>query len=176
MITFVYGGSSSGKSAFAEELLLGANAQNKYYLATMSASDPESLKRIQKHRLSREGKGFITLEYPTDVGRAVLEIDSADDSALLLECMSNLVANEMFGKEAMSKAETCASKVLAEVSRLSEETANLIIVSNNIFEDGITYDETTEEYLRALGQVNRELAKMADSAYEVVVGIPLKIK
>lgn len=51
-----------------------------------------------------------------------------------------------------------------------------MIVSNNVFEDGIAYDETTMEYIRAMGQINEKLAAMAENTVEVVVGIPVVMK
>ena len=51
--------------------------------------------------------------------------------------------------------------------------AHLVIVSNNVFEDGILYDQTTMDYIEATGQINGQLARMADEAVEVVAGIPV---
>ena len=50
------------------------------------------------------------------------------------------------------------------------------MVSNNVFEDGITYDETTTKYIRAMGKINQKLAALADRVVEVVEGIPVIIK
>lgn len=88
----IIGDSGSGKSAIAETLIVSYGASRRYYIATMSASDAESQRRIARHRRMRDGKGFETLECPTDLATAVP--DAAGD--ILLECLSNLVANEMF--------------------------------------------------------------------------------
>ena len=114
--------------------------------------------------------------------------------------MSNLVANEMFPpvdvsgmqaaeaeKEALDDPEnmkdydtaqiSCVSKkVLKEVSILSENVAELVIVTNNVFEDGVCYDESTMNYIKAMGIVNRGLAAMAERVVEVVAGIPVTVK
>ena len=46
----------------------------------------------------RQGKGFITIESPKDVGRVEkLEKTGNGKLTVLLECVSNLTANEMFG-------------------------------------------------------------------------------
>ena len=52
----------------------------------------------------------------------------------------------------------------------------LVIVTNNVFEDGRRYDAATMEYLKAMGLINQEIAAMADRVIEVVVGIPVRIK
>ena len=51
-----------------------------------------------------------------------------------------------------------------------------MIVSNDVFTDGVTYDPETEQYLAILGKLNQQAAAMADSVYEVVCGIPVCIR
>ncbi len=175
MITLVYGGSGSGKSAFAEDLVCKTNYKNRYYLATMQAFDDESKKRIQRHRNLRSGKGFVTLEYPIDIVNTISEIDGdSSESIVLLECMSNLVANEMFKDGQIRSADECVAKIIEEVKTIDKIVASFVIVTNNIFEDGNSYDPQTKEYMRALGEVNVKLAQMAKETYEVVVGIGIK--
>ena len=52
----------------------------------------------------------------------------------------------------------------------------LIIVTNQIFEDGIRYDAFTMDYIRLLGDINRQIAERAEQVVEVVAGIPIFIK
>ncbi|MCR5415591.1 MAG: bifunctional adenosylcobinamide kinase/adenosylcobinamide-phosphate guanylyltransferase [Pseudobutyrivibrio sp.] len=174
MITLIYGGSSSGKSAFAEQYTYDLPEKNKYYLATMASLDQESRERISRHRAQRCDRNFITLEYATGVDRALPKVE--EDSCILLECMSNLVANEMFSEGEIKPADTCVHEIIKQVQNLSNGVAHLIIVSNNIFEDGAIYDEATKEYMRALGEINEKVAAISDAVYEVVVGIPIKVK
>ena len=61
MFTLVTGGAASGKSEYAESLALRLPGR-RIYLATMRPADPESLARINRHRLLRQGRGFDTLE------------------------------------------------------------------------------------------------------------------
>ena len=72
MLILVSGGAASGKSAFAEELLVKGGAAPRIYLATMELRDAESRERAQRHRRMRAGKDFITVERPLDL--AGLEI------------------------------------------------------------------------------------------------------
>ena len=94
----------------------------------------------------------------------------------LLECMSNLTANEMFTKDGMKSEEEVVEKIVSEIQTLSQKLDNLVIVTNNVFEDGVIYDAGTMEYLRALGRINAALAHLADRVAEVVVGIPVELK
>ena len=186
MIHLVIGGSGSGKSEFAENLL--EDSQRKYYIATMQIYDEEGRKKVVRHQRLRAGKGFQTIEQPRDMHKAaefVAKNRKETEKAALLECMSNLVANEMFGGETedsanrMSETERkdfLVEKVTEGIRVLAEKLDKLVIVSNNVFEDGISYDAQTMSYIRVLGRVNQELARMADHVTEVVVGIPVKVK
>ena len=68
------------------------------------------------------------------------------------------------------------NKVVNGIKTLAKECVNLVIVSNNIFESGSEYDESTRDYIKALGQINRELTDVSDEVYEAVVGIKVRIK
>ena len=59
---------------------------------------------------------------------------------------------------------------------IKEELSHLVIVSNNIFEDGKCYDSVTMAYIRAMGRINEQLARLSDEVVEVVVGIPVMVK
>ena len=98
MLTLVTGGSGSGKSAFAEDRVLSFGEGKRIYIATMHPFDEESHKRIERHRKMRAGKGFETVECYTGLKNAVLPGESGK-CVVLLECMSNLVANEMFEEQ-----------------------------------------------------------------------------
>ena len=208
MITLITGGSGSGKSAYAEKYICHASKEKgckeKYYIATMQVFDDEGQRKIDRHRRLRAGKGFITIEQPRDIQNAVSKLQSESSlktgRSALLECMSNLVANEMFSpvaasgiqgveaeKETLDDLENMkdyentgisrvSKKVLKDVSILSENVAELVIVTNNVFEDGVCYDEATMNYIKAMGTVNRGLAAMAESVVEVVAGIPVAVK
>ena len=172
MIVFVIGGSGSGKSAYAEKRLLAMEAEKKHYIATMRVFDEEGKKRVEKHRTMRRGKGFLTIEKPIDLGEIAL--DAGD--AWMLECVSNLLANEMFTEEGIRDEKEMVDKILKDISSLIEQTADGVIVSNNIFEDGENYDDAMASYIKALGGINQALAAMADEVIEVVVGIPVTLK
>ena len=190
MMYLIIGGSGSGKSAYAEELLFSLpDAGKKYYIATMQVCDEESRRRVQKHRKQREGKQFYTIEQPVHVSKALAQMDAGKKSAML-ECVSNLVANEMFAKDVDDRdvietglknkkdrsAEAVAGKIVEDIMKLHHELQQLVIVSNNVFEDGISYDEMTMEYIKTMGIVSQKLAAVADVVTEVVVGIPVMAK
>ena len=193
MITLVTGGSGSGKSAYAESLLSSCEGI-RYYIATMQIYDAEGEKKVERHRKLRAGKRFLTIESPINVGKiqfacagkaeqaqyrqeAEMKVQgNAEKKSALLECMSNLTANEMFTKDGIKSAEEVVGKIVSEMQTLSQKLDNLVIVTNNVFEDGVIYDAGTMEYLKALGRINAALARLADRVAEVVVGIPVELK
>lgn len=170
MIHLITGGSGSGKSAYAEERILELNGDCRIYIATMYPYDEESRRRIARHRAMRAQKRFATVECYQNLEQA--EVPRGAD--VLLECMSNLMANEMFWPQ--GAGENTEEQILRGVERLRRTAANLVIVSNEIFSDGIAYDSGTREYQRTLGRINCRLAKLADRVTEVVYGIPLEVK
>ena len=93
MMILILGGSGSGKSAYAETELLRLAKQNnckKYYIATMQIWDEEMQAKVDRHHRLRQGKGFTTIEQPTELEQAASQMEP--EAAVLLECMSNSLA------------------------------------------------------------------------------------
>lgn len=206
MIALVIGGSGSGKSAYAEQMAVKAAGNGSlYYVATMQVYDEEGKKKVERHQKMRAGKGFLTIEQPRRLKEAAKKVAtekvatekvSAGKVAagkvaaervpagkiVLLECMSNLVANEMFSEENLSavmdeaKIKQLSHEIISGVTALQDSCDILIIVTNQIFEDGIRYDASTMDYIRLLGDINRQIAERAEQVVEVVAGIPIFIK
>lgn len=198
MMILVIGGSGSGKSSFAEQRLDALkDVQLKYYLATMMVFDEDGRKKVKRHKEQRQGKGFLTLEQPEDIEKAAENMQEGE-RAVLLECMSNLVANEMFSDTdrqfaskpqigfenrreseisgAPPRRDIVAQKIVEGIKDLQSKVKHLIIVTNNVFEDGIRYEDSTMEYMETLSSVNRILSDMADEVAEVIAGIPVVMK
>ncbi len=170
MMILVTGGSGSGKSAFAEQRVLSLGEGRRIYIATMQPYDDEGRRRVDRHRAMRAGKGFETVEQYT--GLKNLSLPSG--SIALLECMSNLAANEMFGEEGAG-ADT-VSEILEGVRRIRQQVSHLVIVTNEIFSEAVSYEGDTDTYRKYLGEINQQLARMADEVCEVVYGIPVYVK
>ena len=202
MLHIVYGGSASGKSSYAESFAMSLQGEGRLlYIATMypykwntTEIDPETMQRIERHRAMRADKGFDTVE----CYRHVEHIVAKRQDVLLLECISNLLANEMYLEqdsdygglaETMSEVEKAGvgmSETLSPVSKkivqalvnLSTRVQDVVIVTNDVFSDGgsLTYDESTREYVKNLAEINCALAREAATVTEVVCGIPVIVK
>ena len=90
---------------------------------------------------------------------------------VLLECMSNLVANEMF--EEQGAHDRTVSEVTKGIENLLGQAAHVVIVTNEIFSDAIVFDGDMDSYLEYLGKINQVTAQRADEVVEVVYGIPV---
>lgn len=166
MLTLVSGGAASGKSEYAESLVLRSGAPNRVYLATMEVWDEEGRARVARHRTLRQGKGFYTIEAPRNLERVVLP----EKCCVLLECLSNLCANECFGPQGFTGVER---RIITGLERVIAGCGHLVVVTNELFSDGVTYPEETERYLSVLSGLNGWIAARADAVYEVVCGIPV---
>lgn len=170
MVILVTGGSGSGKSAFAEEKVMELSEDHRVYLATMERRDEESEKRIYRHQQMRKEKKFHTVECPCGLERLSFQ----KEDTVLLECVSNLMANELYGVD--GRKSNVTECVTEDISSIAKQVKHLILVTNDVFKEGLCYDESTNEYCRMLGRINEKLAALSDEVYEVVYGIPFQIK
>lgn len=180
MLYLITGGSGSGKSEYAENIAArchNISGERLIYLATMRVWDEEGEQRVKRHRHMRLAKGFDTIERYTDL-KSLYVIPNEkkfrknqEKPIILLECMSNLVLNEFYTQE-----EGTVLRILSGIKHLQNQCRDLIIVTNEIFSDGLAYDPESERYISLLGQINIELGRMADYVTEVVYGIPIIIR
>ena len=170
MMTVVTGGSGSGKSAFAEDKIVSFGPAKRIYIATMHPYDEESHKRVARHRKMRAGKGFETIECYT----GLKNLDFPENAVVLLECMSNLVANEMY--DPSGAGENAEESILVGIHKLQKVSDDLVVVTNEVFSDSMTDNPEMEEYLKLLGKLNLRMGERADLVTEVVYGIPVERK
>ena len=187
MLHLVTGGSGSGKSEYGENWLTGKEnkgrdfiqrEENYLYIATMKPYGEEAKERIKRHRKMRSSKGFLTIECYQNLKKLnAFQETGQNFSGILLECMSNLVANELYLPDgSMRREDLVLEEVLLGVENLKKQTDRLLIVSNEVTSDGIAYPAEIRTYQELLGKINQTLAKQADLVTEVVYGIPIKIK
>ncbi len=200
MTILVIGRPDSGKSGKAEELAMELSEKdNRIYLATMIPYGEEGIDRVRKHRLLREGKGFLTVERPKDItgiideeGNMTVESErtfmpeqengaypgaapdriKASSAVALLECVSNLCANEMFevsGDSGLISSEAVVSKVTGDIRILKDKVKDLVIVTNE-FETEEGFDEETVRYVNVVREVNLRLKELSERIYDITEG------
>ena len=166
MVNLVIGAAASGKSEYAEDVVMSLPGE-KIYIATMEPFGAEAEERIARHRALRAGKGFSTVERP----RNLIGLTPEADWNVLIEDLPNLAANELFSPEGGG-----AAAVLCGVDRICKTAACVTIVTGDIFTDGGTYDTGTQEYMEMLADLHTKIAEKADNVVEVICGIPCAVK
>ncbi len=180
MISLVLGQQDSGKSALAEEMAVKTGDEKRYYLATMKVYDETGRRRVLKHREKRAGKGFETIEKEYGVAQIAESIEDAKQSTLLLECVSNLVGNELFENPEWKKlartdfsqlqdedCEAFALAVMTQIQTLGQAFHHLICVSNTYASDDAMYDDPTRVYIKMLDLVNEKLQAVAEQVVDL---------
>ena len=163
---FIIGGVRSGKSTLAENII--KNYDNKIYLATLVINDPEMEKRKELHLKNRESDNYVTYEVPFDIK----DIKISKENVILLDCLTNLVANEIF----LNNSLDVINKVTNEIKKIKDNSKELVIVSNDVFKGYNNYSKETNEFLYNLGQIHINVANMAESVYKIEYGIKTKLK
>jgi len=170
MKIFVSGGCKNGKSTYAEAIALSLAKSTApcYYVATMQPMDGEDNKRIAHHQASREGLGFETIEWHSDIDKLS---DYYKDGVFLLDSTTALLANEMFIFTGIYEMlPNAPNKVASEITKLLNAVNDVVIVSDYIYGDAIIYPEDTEAYRKGLSLVDRTCAGICDVVIEVCYG------
>ncbi len=159
MIKLITGPPDSGKSLRAEELAVQGGRKNLYYLATMKVMDEEGSDRVKKHRAQREGKGFATIEQPYDIIKALDVIKAPKESTVLLECLSNLVGNELHDNPKFEDLrKLISSKKICNLCPAPDEPGKADHANADNTENSITADDAN----------NTDNTDICKAAYEFV--------
>lgn len=163
-LILISGENQSGKSRFAEQLISQIEGE-RYYIATMIPATEENILRIEKHRKQRVQYEFQTIELPYQVQSAPV----AKSSVVLLEDVSNLLANNMFEKE------NDVTSVFRDICSLCNHCKCVVAVTISGLEDN-AYDAETTAYIQSLNQLNQKLFHIADTVILMGKNIPNYLK
>ena len=158
--TLVLGGAASGKSRYAESLFDGPAV----YIATAEAGDAEMADRIARHR-ARRGPCWTTVEAPYRLPEALA---NARDIPALADCLTLWLSNALAaGREPDTEA------LLAAVVGRNRQT---VLVSNETGMGLVPSTPLGRRFRDAQGQLNEEVARVADRVVFVAAGLPLVLK
>lgn len=172
---FISGGARCGKSIFAEKLARTFGAPLGY-LATAQPLDEEMDERIRRHR-QRRGDDWTTIEEAIHLSQALARCDG-QYQAILVDCLTLWLTNLLFKYE--DSAEQIEERIHEDLQRLKSTLHGMvtpvIFVSNEVGM-GIVPDNILARVFRDIsGTANQSMAALADEAYVVISGIPLKLK
>ena len=187
-IIYVTGGAKSGKSKFAEDLLLSLNdgKQKNVYLATSVVFDEEMKKKVELHKARRKDN-WITVESYKNFSQNLEEMMNENKkNNMLVDCLTNMISNIIFEEQDINwdkpsekdfeKCNISVEKQVNELINVINRFENTVIVSNELGM-GIVPGYPLGRYFREIaGKMNQKIAEIADEVYFVVSGIPMKIK
>lgn len=184
-IILVTGGERSGKSRYAEQLVLGLSRE-PVYVATARIWDEEFRRRVELHRQHR-GPQWTNIEEEKHLSRHDLT-----GRTVLVDCLTLWATNFFFDlRPAPDPAATeaqqadAAERQAADTLRCVKEefvrftgrsSGVFVFVTNEIGLGGIPADPVQRRFTDILGELNRFVAECADEVYLMVCGIPVKIK
>lgn len=189
----VTGGQRSGKSTYAEKLVLDmAEAKSEdgraVYMATSRIWDEEFARRVQIHK-ERRGPQWINIEEPKLLGN-----HNVEGRVVLVDCVTLWSTNfffDMSGKldgdtkvtmnaeEAecsVSLVEKTLQIIKEEFDRFTQQDAIFVFVTNEIGLGSVSDNKVQRQFTDLLGWLNQYIASKADEVIFMVSGIPMKIK
>ncbi|MBX4162814.1 MULTISPECIES: bifunctional adenosylcobinamide kinase/adenosylcobinamide-phosphate guanylyltransferase [Priestia] len=174
MIIFISGGVRSGKSRAAENMVQTFCTKRAVYIATSQQTDSEMQKRIQLHQKERQAANtpWVTIEQSVDLQQIFPNLQS--DDAILLDCVTNWLANELFLTEKRWQTKEGKQEVFLHMrealDKLFAQSQTVVLVSNELFEAGVL-QEPTYSYMKMLGKLHQYIVEKADVAICVEAGI-----
>ncbi|ERK52323.1 bifunctional adenosylcobinamide kinase/adenosylcobinamide-phosphate guanylyltransferase [Leptotrichia wadei] len=193
-LIFVTGGAKSGKSKFAEEMLLKLNNGNQknIYLATSLIFDEEMKEKIRLHKKRRKNDWFTVETYKNFENELnnFFENNDKTKNNMLVDCLTNIITNIIFENknidwdnfekklyiQTLEKLNKNVENSVNKLLNVTNEFENVIIVSNELGM-GLVPSYPLGRYFREIaGKMNQIVAEKADEMYFVVSGIPMKIK
>ena len=165
-LTLVLGGAASGKTAWAERLVLGSGSE-AVYLATAQAWDQEMQDKIDRHRAAR-GDRWHTVEAPLDLVPALR--GTGKGQAMLLDCATLWLSNIILA-ERDPEAQTDGL-----LGALTLCQAPVVVVSNEVGAGIVPDNALARRFRQAQGELNQRLAAQAELVVAVMAGLPLVLK
>jgi adenosylcobinamide kinase/adenosylcobinamide-phosphate guanylyltransferase len=164
-LTLVLGGARSGKSRYAESLVMTLPSP-WLYVATAEARDSEMAERVAVHQ-GRRGPSWTTVETPRDIAGALA---ANANTPALVDCLTLWLSNVLLAD----------ADVDAEIEHLDGALARagapIVLVANEVG-SGIVPDNALGRRFRDLqGLLNQRIAARADRVFLVVAGLPLTLK
>ena len=165
-LTFVLGGASSGKSAYAESLVF-ASKRPRVYLATAQAFDAEMTEKIRLHQEMR-GADWTTVEAPIDIATVI--DGRTKDEVLLIDCLTLWLTNILIADGDVDVEFEKVAKSLLHCA------CPVIAVSNEVGQGIVPDNALSRKFRSAQGRLNQLVAAHADVAIGVMAGLPFALK
>ncbi|MCE8544880.1 bifunctional adenosylcobinamide kinase/adenosylcobinamide-phosphate guanylyltransferase [Ruegeria pomeroyi] len=164
--TLVLGGAASGKSAFAEQMVV-STGKSRVYFASSQVFDAEMQTKIDRH-LAQRGPDWTTIEEPLEPGPALAALSAGD--ICLFDCATMWLSNHLLAENDLDAAQ---ERLMAAIRHCP---APLVMVSNEVGHGIVPDNALARQFREAQGRLNIALAAEADLVVLVVAGLPLVLK
>ena len=181
-VTLVIGGVRSGKSRFAADLASRrAGGGPVLFVATARRGKGAGMEaRIENHRASRPDH-WRTVEAPLDLAEALRWPSNA--SAALVDCLTIWISNIIYdcgdsdAPEFEDRARCALNrKVDALMGALATTKVPVVLVANEVGAGVAPPTRLGVVFADLQGEVNQKVATRANTVWQTVAGIPVRIK
>lgn len=183
-VTFVIGGSRSGKSTFAE-MKAKEYGDKVLYIATAVVTDESMADRVKKHKEQRP-KSWHTLETYSEFLLLPSHKEFVESDVILIDCITTLIGNFMFDSKLdfdncniddVNELEKTIIENVVELIKICNECNKKLIIVSNETGLGVVPSYYMGNYFRDMsGRINNRIGKEADFMYFIFSGIPIKLK
>jgi adenosylcobinamide kinase/adenosylcobinamide-phosphate guanylyltransferase len=168
-VMLVLGGVRSGKSRYAQAE--ASRFARVTFVATARRSDAEMRRKIAAHRRERL-REWQTVEAQKDLDRVILREGAAAD-LLLVDCLTTYCGG-LLSPRGVSPAQR--KHMASVVDAIANTRASVFLVSNEVGSGVVPAFKSGRLYRDLLGEVNQQVARVADRVVLLVAGLPVTIK
>jgi adenosylcobinamide kinase/adenosylcobinamide-phosphate guanylyltransferase len=168
-LILITGGQRSGKSSYAEQLVLSLS-DFPVYMATAHIWDNEFKERVDKHK-ARRGPQWTNIEEELHLSRHSLE-----GRVVLVDCLTLWATNFFYRDGVEHEVEPTLKELKEEFQKLLQQNSTFVVVTNEIGLGGTSANAAQRHFTDLLGWLNQYVASLSDEVILMVSGIPVKIK
>jgi adenosylcobinamide kinase/adenosylcobinamide-phosphate guanylyltransferase len=169
IVTLVLGGVRSGKSRYAQSEAVRFGGVT--FIATARRSDAEMRRKIAAHRRQRPS-GWKTVEAPAALD-AIIRREGQKAQLLLVDCLTTYCG----GLLSRRRTESARRRHLeAVVEAIRSTPASVFVVSNEVGSGIVPAFKSGRLFRDLLGEMNQQVARVADRVVLLVAGLPIAIK
>jgi adenosyl cobinamide kinase/adenosyl cobinamide phosphate guanylyltransferase len=168
--TLVLGGTRSGKSRYAEDLLPGHAPVRYLATARRRADDAEWTARLEAHRVRRP-PGWVTVEEPD-----VAAIVAGGGGPLLVDDVATWLTNVLDDAGAWEGPADISASTAALVGAVEAAPGDVVLVSAEVGLGVVPATRSGRLFRDELGALNASLAAVCDEVLLLVAGLPVRLK
>lgn len=168
-ISLILGGARSGKSAYAEGLIVSGSTHAVYIATARKNEDVEMLERIKVHQARRDSKHWQLVEEPLELSNELTRLGKGAHP-ILIDCLplwlSNLLKEERDPHPAAEQF----------LEALEASAVSVVCVSGEVGLGMTPLNPVGRAFRDHLGNLNQKVAAIANEVTFMLSGIPVKVK